>query len=70
LTVGPVSNAACGLRGIDAGVEFPFERAGGGVECDDFLRKRIGIERAVDNEWIVFKIAFSPVSKVQVTFSS
>ena len=57
LTAAPVSDAARGLSCIDAGVELPLERARGGIECDDLLRERVGIEGAIDNERIDFKIA-------------
>ena len=48
LAIGPVGEAAIGLRAFDTGVELPQELAGRGIEGKDFLRGRDSVEDSVD----------------------
>ncbi len=45
----PIGETAIGLRAFYAGVEFPEEFAGGGVEREDFLRGSDAVENPVDD---------------------
>ncbi len=58
VAVGPVGDSAGGLRGGNAGVELPEELAGGGVEGDDLLVGRVGVEGAADDERVGLDVAF------------
>ena len=58
LAVAPIGHAAAGLSGANAGVELPFQFAGGGIEGDYDLRMRVGVKRAAHDERIDFKVAF------------
>ena len=50
LAIIPVRDAASRLAGDDAGVEFPLQLTGSGIESDDLGLRRVGVERAADDE--------------------
>src|SRR2546425_6045566 len=54
---GPIGQAAVRLRAIDAGVEFPEELAGRGVQREDVLRGRDAVENSTDNDRAGLKAA-------------
>ena len=54
----PVGQTAVGLRGMDAGIKFPKQGAGSGVECEYFLRGRNAVEDAVNNNWAGLQATF------------
>src|ERR1700733_8065044 len=58
VTFGPGSESARRLRATSAGIEFPFERARGGIERDDFLGRRVGVERAAHNQRVGLNLSF------------
>ena len=53
----PKSKAAVGLCTRNAGVEVPFQRAGGGIYGKDFLRRRDPEKNAVNFDWACLQSA-------------
>ena len=54
----PVGETAIGLGAFDAGIEFPEQFSGGGVEREDFLRGSDAVENSVNDERIGLQAAF------------
>ena len=54
----PIRDAARGLAGNDAGIELPLQFAGCGIKRDDFGLRRVGVQRAADDERVGLDAAF------------
>jgi hypothetical protein len=54
-SVGPRRKAAIRLASDDAGIEFPKQLSGAGVERDHLLRRRVRVENSIHNQWAGLK---------------
>src|SRR6516164_6664806 len=54
----PKCQATVGLRADQAGIELPEEAAGGGVEREDFLRRRNPVEHSLYHDGAGLQAAF------------
>jgi hypothetical protein len=55
--VGPIRQAASGLRTGNAGIKLPFQLSAGGIEGNHFLAGSVGVERAPDDQRIGLDIS-------------